>query len=96
MSINEYTFCDDCGGRDHTYENCPDTRDQPFIYDPNTDPLYGNDDMDDEFGQGWDDEPADIDDQGDVNPYDHTYDGMYEDDYIYDTWQSESDLWYEM
>jgi hypothetical protein len=24
--INEWTFCDDCGGNNHTWENCPDTK----------------------------------------------------------------------
>lgn len=28
--IDEFTFCDDCGSSNHTWENCPDTRDIPL------------------------------------------------------------------
>jgi hypothetical protein len=86
-NIDENTFCDDCGSPTHTWENCPLTRD--MTYDHSDVGIF------DGYGD-YDDEPADIDDQGDVNPYDYTREGMYEDDYIYDDWQSESDLWGEM
>jgi hypothetical protein len=32
-AIDEFTFCDDCGGRNHTWESCPDTRDLVLIPD---------------------------------------------------------------
>jgi hypothetical protein len=31
--VDEFTFCDDCGGTNHTYENCPMTRDFVLIPD---------------------------------------------------------------
>lgn len=36
--IDEFTFCDDCGAANHTWESCPDTKDIPS-YDPDLDPL---------------------------------------------------------
>jgi len=40
--MSDPLFCDDCGGIDHVWEDCPLTRD--FVYDEDTDHLIGLDD----------------------------------------------------
>jgi hypothetical protein len=73
-------FCDDCGAQNHTWENCPLTRDMDI---PLRNPAYNDSEMGIFEGYGeYDDEPADIDDDHGMNPYDGTYDYM-EDAYDY-------------
>jgi hypothetical protein len=73
--MDDLLFCDDCGSVTHEWRDCPLTRDNPHLLN---DP--------EEY-----DEPADIDDDHGMNPYDGTYDWMEGGDDISDDWQSEAD-----